>query len=144
MSVCFPVREEPILCQSCVFTVGEWSRCSGSWADCYLTDRFSTECENSSWASEQFNIELATYILHTHTHTHTRNTKQPSPWKSSPCRVSGCGKWNYSPSCREESFFLSLLLFIVTPNHNLVSLYPWGNLTWWTFGLACNSMDPVF
>ncbi len=75
------------------------------WVQCYLTDRFSTACENFSiWGSQQSNIELATYICTTHT-LHTNNTK--SPTASSLCRVSGCGKWNYSPSYREESFSLS-------------------------------------
>ncbi len=38
------------------------------WVQCYLTDGFSTACENFSiWGSQQSNIELATYIL-THTH----------------------------------------------------------------------------
>lgn len=92
-----------VLCHHC------WGMISLFWflgwlcVQCYLTDRFSTECENSSsWASEQSIIELATYVLPTNTHTHT---EQPA---SSPCRVSGYGKWNYSPSYREKSFFLSL------------------------------------
>ncbi len=77
------------------------------WVQCYLTDRFSTACENFSiWGSQQSNIELATYSPHT---LHTNNTK--SPTASSLCRVSGCGKWNYFPSYREESFFLSLSPF---------------------------------
>ncbi len=80
------------------------------WVQCYLTDRFSTACENFSiWGSQQSNIELATYICTTHT-LHTNNTR--SPTASSLCRVSGCGKWNYSPSYREESFYLSLPLFL--------------------------------
>ncbi len=75
------------------------------WVQCYLTDRFSTACENFSiWGSQQSNIELATYICTTHT-LHTNNTR--SPTASSLCRVSGCGKWNYTPSYREESLSLS-------------------------------------
>lgn len=114
------------------------------WVQCYLTDRFSTACENFSiWGSQQSNIELATYICTTHT-LHTNNTK--SPTASSLCRVSGCGKWNYSPLI-QRGIFLSLslfLTFLLPPNRTelkaclagIVSLChrmlraKWGRSSW--------------
>lgn len=86
------------------------------WVQCYLTDRFSTACENFSiWGSQQSNIELATYIL-THTH-YTQITRKARRLPVSAGCLDVANEIISPHTERNLSFSLSLFLtFLLPPN----------------------------